>query len=111
MLPPPLQAAAFEACTGGTVLIPAGYRFLLRPVELPSATHIRIEGDVLAWTDMHSWPNSTVRRCPISPYGTPHDERVYAHKKESLFWTVNSTNVHISGTGTIIGGGEQWWKM
>ena len=60
-------AAALEACAGGSVLLPAGRVFLLRPIELPSNTTLIIDGDVQAWQDLETWPNSTVRYCSVSP--------------------------------------------
>ena len=38
--------SALAACSGGIVLLPAGKVFLLRPIELPSHTELRIEGDI-----------------------------------------------------------------
>ena len=60
-------AATLRACAGGTVVLPKGHTFLLRPVELVSNTHLIIEGDIQAWGDVDTWPNSTLRLCATSP--------------------------------------------
>ncbi len=100
--------AALAACApGGTVLLPKGHTFLLRPIELPSHIELRIEGDIQAWAGIDTWPNSTVRFCFVSPYQAKVP--VFQPKKESLLWTVNATDVTISGGGTVFGGGAQWW--
>ena len=102
--------AALRACApGGVVLLPAGHVFLLRPLELPSHVELRVEGDIQAWTNIETWPNSTHRRCPVTAYETA--DPVDVPKKESLLSTVNSTGVTVSGGGTIFGGGERWWPL
>lgn len=91
-------AAAVQACAGKAsvspstgetvvdggrvVLLPKNYTFLLRPVELPSHTVLHIDGDVSAWPDIASWPNSTVRQCATTPYETPLPDVVLAPMKE-----------------------------
>ena len=102
--------AALAACSpGGLVLLPAGHVFLLRPIELPSNVELRVEGDIQGWTDIETWPNSTVRLCSVTAYEAKVP--VYVPKKESLLWTVNSSGTTVSGGGTIRGGGERWWPL
>ena len=100
-------AAAFKSCS--STLLPAGYTFLLRPVELFSHTHIVIEGTIVAWQHIDSWPNSTNKVCPISPYETPVP--TFAPQRESLLWGIALRNVTISGGGTIDGQGWRWWPL
>lgn len=101
------MAAALAACAGGMVVLPSGHTFLLRPIELVSSTHLVVDGDIQAWGDVASWPNSTLRLCPVTPYESKTP--VLVPKKESLLWTHNSTGVTLSGKGVIHGGGEVWW--
>eukprot|EP00750_Incisomonas_marina_P005891 INCI14219.3.p1 GENE.INCI14219.3~~INCI14219.3.p1 ORF type:complete len:378 (-),score=43.90 INCI14219.3:468-1601(-) len=96
---------------GRVVLLPKNYTFLLRPVELPSHTVLHIEGDVSAWPDIASWPNSTVRQCATTPYETPLPDVVLAPMKEALFWSANATNLTISGNGVVDGAGWRWWPL
>ena len=103
---------AIAACApGGTVLLPAGYIFLLRPVRLPSNLTLRIDGTIAAWPDVATWPNSTVRECSTSPYETPEPQIVTAPQREALLWAVNASNIRITGSGTIDGGGWRWWPL
>eukprot|EP01079_Euglenida_sp_SAG-EU17-18_P011794 gene11794-2149_t len=119
--------AAVNACSpGGMVLLPAGKTFLLRPIQLPSHSNLHVEGNVSAWREISTWPNSTFKRCPMTPYETPRDKIVTAPQAssctwrlclsglavnlESLFWSANSSQVTITGGGTIDGGGPQWWR-
>ena len=91
------------------MLLPRGRVFLLRPVELPSHTTLLLEGDVQAWLDYKTWPNSTVRFCHITPYesSTP----AFAPKKESLLHALSSTGVRVVGGGTVHGSGGNWWPL
>ena len=102
-------AAALAACSGGTVLLPAGRVFLLRPIELPSHTTLLLEGDIQAWLDYRTWPNSTVRYCTITPYESK--KPLFIQKKESLLHALNSTGITIRGGGTVHGSGENWWSL
>ena len=102
---------AISACGGhgGTVLLPAGHTFLLRPIELPSSTTLVVDGDIAGWRDIETWPNSTSKRCPVTPYQTPRAHVRTVPQKEDLIWSANASGVTISGTGTIDGAGWQWW--
>ena len=101
-------AAALAACS--TVLLRAGSTFLLRPVEVPSHRHLVIDGTIAAWRDVWTWPNSTNKVCPVTPYeATPQQ---LAPQLESLLWGEGVTNVTISGVGTVDGqGGVRWWRL
>ena len=101
--------AALAACAGGSVLLPAGNVFLLRPIELPSRTTLLLAGDIQAWLDYKTWPNSTVRYCPTTPYESK--KPMLRPKKESLLHALNSTGIAIKGGGTIHGSGENWWSL
>ena len=104
---------ALRSCAGGggTVLLPAGHTFLLRPLELPSHTTLRVEGNIAGWRDIATWPNSTTKRCPVTPYQTPRAQVRTVPQKEDLLWSSNGSGVTISGGGTIDGAGWQWWPM
>ena len=102
-------AAALRACQ--TVVLPAGHTFLLRPVRLPSNSHLIVDGDIAAWRDIYSWPNSTHKKCATTPYGLPANETKVAPQLESVLWAVNSTNVTVSGQGTLDGQGWRWWPL
>jgi hypothetical protein len=69
-------------------------------VELLSNTHLLIEGDIQAWLDVSTWPNSTLRQCPTTPYESKTPVLVF--KKESLLWTNGSTGVTISGACSCV---------
>ena len=104
--------SAISACyPGGTVLLPRGKVYLLRPVNLPSHTELRVDGDIAAWRDIKTWPNSTVASCSCSPYQTPRSQIIQAPQRASLLNSVNATNVTISGSGTIDGQGWRWWPL
>jgi hypothetical protein len=61
---------AVNTCGGGrgSVLLPAGHTFLLRPIELPSSTTLVVDGNIAGWRDIGTWPNSSSKRCPVTPY-------------------------------------------
>ena len=102
-------AAALAACD--TVLLPKGYVFYLRPIELSSNQHLIIDGDVAAWRDIWTWPNSTNKVCATTPYETPLNETVTEPQIESLFWSIAATNLRVSGEGTVDGQGWRWWPL
>ena len=102
-------AAAMASCA--LVHLPAGFTFLLRPVQLQSHSILNIEGNVVAWPEIATWPNSTDKMCPTTPYATPAAKVKYAPQRESLFWGHNLTNVTIRGNGTIDGQGWRWWPL
>jgi polygalacturonase len=110
-------AAAIAACAGsgggtgdgGIALLPANRTYLLRPVQLPSHSVLQIDGDISAWPDLDTWPNSTLRQCATTPYETPLPEVVLVQQKEALLWSVNATNLTITGNGVVDGGGWRWW--
>ena len=77
-------------------------------MEIPSHTWLQVEGDIAAWRDIKTWPNSTNKVCPITGEAA---QRQYAPKLEDLLWSANATNVTISGSGTIDGGGWRWWPL
>ena len=105
-------AAALAACSpGGTVLLPAGHVFYIRPVRLPSYSTLQIDGDIAGWRDIQTWPNSTTKRCPTTPYGLPRNKIITAPKKEALLWAANGTHIVVKGKGTVDGGGWQWWPL
>lgn len=68
-----------------------------------------IDGDIQAWPEVATWPNSTVRYCTVTAYESKVP--LIVPKKESLLWAVNSTGVTVSGVGTVHGGGEAWWAI
>ena len=107
------DTAAVSSCLAAsdceTVLLPLGHTFLLKPVRLRSNTHLRIEGDIQAWPDVDTWPNSTVRYCPVTPYQSKI--AVVVPKKESLLWAHNSTSITVSGCGVVHGSGQLWWPL
>ena len=78
-------------------------------MELPSNTELRIDGDVQAWQHISTWPNSSFRHCPVSPYESKVP--VIVPKKEALLWALNSTGITVSGGGTVHGSGENWWPL
>jgi polygalacturonase len=106
-----VQSAVIACAPGGMVLLPAGYIFLLRPIELPSHIELQLEGNIAGWRDIKTWPNSTTKLCPTTPYGTPRAKIVTVPQKEGLIWSLNSSFVTISGKGTIDGGGWRWWPL
>ena len=102
-------SAALAACSW--VHFPAGHTFLLRPIELRSHTILTIEGTIVAWPEIETWPNSTRKLCTTTPYQTPTPQIKYAPQRESLLFGYNLTNVTIQGGGTIDGQGWRWWPL
>ena len=58
--------AALAACSGGSVVLPAGKIFLVRPIELPSHTTLLLYGDIRAWLDYKTWPSSSTMLIKMS---------------------------------------------
>ena len=84
--------AAAGRAGGGVVLLPAGHTFLLRPVQLLSHVELRVEGNIAAWPEIATWPNSTAHKmCPTVPYLTPRAQIVWAPQREALIWAANAT--------------------
>jgi len=100
-------AAAIAQCD--SVQFPAGYKFLLRPIRLRSHQQLIIDGTLVAWPYLTSWPNSTQLQCTLTPYLTPAAKLKLAPQLESLLWGANLTNVSIRGSGTLDGQGWRWW--
>jgi polygalacturonase len=100
-------SAALSACT--TVSLPSGYTFLLRPVRILSNRQLLIHGDIAAWRDIPTWPNSTVKLCNTAAYQL--NETLTVPRLQSLLWSMNSTNVTIGGHGTVDGQGWRWWPL
>eukprot|EP00051_Salpingoeca_urceolata_P033460 m.20755 g.20755 ORF g.20755 m.20755 type:complete len:573 (+) comp6261_c0_seq1:157-1875(+) len=108
--------AAVKACSSlatndvqNTVVLPAGKTFLLRPIQLFSNMAFLVEGNIAAWRAIDSWPNSTTKTCPATPYKDPHP--LLVPRKESLLWAENATNLVIGGSGVVDGQGWRWWPL
>jgi len=102
--------AALRSCK--KVVLRAGHTFLLRPIELLSHNHLEINGNVAAWREIETWPNSTNKLCSETSYMTPPDQAVLVPQKEALLWGAPPLlNVTISGQGTVDGQGWRWWPL
>ena len=100
---------ALNTCS--KVLLPSGFTFLLQPIQLFSNTHFQIDGNIAAWRDIQTWPNSTNKRCGLNEI-LSNNPRILVPSKESLLWGISPlTNLTISGTGSIDGQGWRWWKL
>eukprot|EP01045_Picozoa_sp_COSAG04_P008591 COSAG04_NODE_479_length_13687_cov_2.863262_3_plen_536_part_00 len=125
--------SAIDACAGaglGSVLLPSGHVYLTMPVTLPSHTTLVVEAGavLLASPDIHrepqhpcfcsllpdvhlpvrilsGWPNSTHGvTCHTTPYESKHP--VFVPQLENFVSAAtNSTDVTISGGGSIDGQG------
>ena len=100
---------ALNTCS--KVLLPSGFTFLLQPIQLFSNTHFQIDGNIAAWRDIQTWPNSTNKRCGLNEI-LSNNPRILVPSKESLLWGISPLkNLTISGTGSIDGQGWRWWKL
>ena len=105
-------AAALAACS--LVRLPPKHVFLLRPIEIPSHRTLVVDGDIAAWRDIRTWPNSTHKICATTPYGQPANATKTAAQLESLLWSGGASravNVSLIGGGTIDGQGWRWWPL
>jgi polygalacturonase len=94
------------------VVLRAGRTFLLRPLELRSHRHLVVDGNIAAWREISTWPNSTRNVCAITGYLTPPSQAVLVPNKEALLWGVGPLlNLTVSGRGTLDGQGWRWWPL
>eukprot|EP00730_Choanoeca_flexa_P016787 TRINITY_DN8000_c1_g2_i1.p1 TRINITY_DN8000_c1_g2~~TRINITY_DN8000_c1_g2_i1.p1 ORF type:complete len:429 (+),score=68.14 TRINITY_DN8000_c1_g2_i1:1-1287(+) len=100
---------AIDKCPSKIVLIPENFTFYTKPIQLHEGTHLIVNGNIAGLRDVLSWPNSTNKNCSTSPYETPYPEIIQAPQRESLIWSMASSNITISGTGVIDGQGWRWW--
>lgn len=109
----------------GTVVVPDGV-FLTRPIQLRSGIHLFLDAGstLMAWPDLLTWPNSTVKKCSIAPCRcgdcgrtmmtaakTDQSKPVLVPQKESLLHVRDAENVKVTGLGTIDGQGWRWWPL
>ncbi|GFP97478.1 polygalacturonase at1g48100 [Phtheirospermum japonicum] len=89
-----LSAAWKSACNfnGGVVIIPSGFKFLIKPVTLQGPCMpnlvLQIDGTILAPPEIGSWPKNSL------------------YQWVNFKWVQNFT---IQGTGTADGQGSNWW--
>ena len=94
------------------VVLRAGRTFLLRPIQLHSHRHLVVDGNIAAWREVGTWPNSSHNLCATTGYLTPPNEAVLVPTKEALLWGVGPLlNLTTSGKGTVDGQGWRWWPL
>ena len=100
--------SALKTCL--KVIFRAHHTFLLRPVEIISNRHLQIDGNLAAWRDIATWPNSTNKKCSESDYTA--NETILVPQKEALLYGIPPlNNIIISGNGIIDGQGWRWWPL
>lgn len=85
--------AALDACVNSELVLPAGRTCMSYPLVLPSNTNLTIPaGTTLKAGPSDRWPHSSA-----------------THALPFLTAPKNTTNLTITGKGTIDGSGAQWW--
>jgi polygalacturonase len=91
------------------VILPKHYTFYIRPIQLLSNRHLQLNGNLAAWRNVTTWPNSTNKKCSETGYTS---KTKLVQQKESLIWGIQPLNgVIISGNGTVFGDGWRWWPL
>lgn len=92
---------AFDACTahGGTVIVPAGKRFLFGSVEMKSHTELHLEPG----SELIGSPRIEDYTAAAFPGASDADRRGWAGLVAN-----NAENISITGTGTINGNGKAY---
>jgi hypothetical protein len=67
--------------------------------QLTRIHSLQIDGDIQGWPDVATWPNSTFRLCPTTPYEAK--DPIFVLKKESLLWTRNSSGLKIRSVTSL----------
>ena len=85
---------------GGTIAVPAG-KFLTGPIHLKSNINLHLEQDavIMLNDNFDNWPAAKSRWEGVECFG--YSPCIYGENLE---------NVSITGTGTIDGQGQSWWK-
>jgi polygalacturonase len=108
--------AALQECS--EVVLPLGRKFVTGPLNLTSNQLLRVDGELLASTNVHDYPLVA----PLLGYGWGNDKNCFApdqspHKiivgslrYSPVVGAFHATNVSVVGMGTIDGRGEIWWQ-
>lgn len=105
-----LSAAAYHENYGGAeVLIPNNGVYITSPINITSNIILRVNGNLTAIKDASKYP--IVQLLPSYNYdldlGGFHGQNLRHHP---FIWSVNATNITITGNGTIDGSGSYWIK-